>query len=262
MKLKKLSALTLAGITAAAMAIPASATSAIAIADVPAATYSVGIYEVTSSDFTVPAGQNRLLFDDNNVIMRIPGGTPVDDDYTTALQQNAELWNAVDSVTVSFIITCTDTDMAAGELVNWTNAYIQGGNVDGWDWKSFDYITEENPYEFGKEYTVTFDIASYQANWKGGLLKFGIAVGNNDIDDHNYHIEFTGLSVEGDQAVIDTYTAKAQELVAAATGTDTAPVETDGETTTSPETGVEGVAVFAGAALLAAGVVMVSRKRK
>jgi len=278
MKAKKIISLVASGLMMASTIVPASATANVDIKDVPQPKYSAGIFQVYDSDFEVSRGGDKLLSDDSTTILLIPGGGPAEDDLDSKLQQNKELWHAVDSITVRFIITKKTSDLTdngiglttddiinkikdnaakeeAGEPTediefDWMQFYIQGGKRSGWLWtdaiyanqKYMDEIkpeTDGGPIAYGEEIEYTFDIKAImedpdnaKAFENDGILKMGMKVANAEWDEEfllnddpdaepksdKYHIEFTGLSVKGDEEIINKYAQKAKDLVEAEGG--------------------------------------------
>ncbi len=312
MKLRKI----MAGVVASALAVSSLA---IATSAAGSNSYTIekGIFGVTSTSFVAKAGNGVMLAGDEGsefaYIMDIPGGGPEDaesaESCQAVLEQNYDLWSKIDKVTVKFKLTLSADDAAAIEAEEkdgegyFTMAFLQLGNAAGWKWndsgstpdlcKITGGTDEAGNVILGEEATVEFNPkAAIEAYGKTdptcGVLKMGLTVGNNGIDDLTYNIEFTDLQIDGDQATIDKYTEIAKgidtwgAIGGGSTTPDTEAPDTEAPDTEAPDTekpadnkpvngdsskdnagtGVESVAVVAGIAVLATGAVIVAKKRK
>lgn len=279
MRARRLLALVVAGAFTALSAVSVGATtedfkatSNVKYSDVVKPKFSCGVFQVSDAEFEVQRGKALLLSDDNNVIMLIPGGGPaVEEDadgkvtnpevLKDKVQQNAELWQAIDSITVRFILTKEGgkTQQETFDIMkkeaedevpdnqrfkfDWMQTYIQGGKMHGWEWTDAMYVNQDymeefqpegdgGPVPYGEEMEVTFDIKKYYADAtekglpEGGILKIGIKATNEladpdyELDMTNtveptfdkYKIEFTGMSIKGDEAIINKYAEIAKTL--------------------------------------------------
>lgn len=280
MRAKRILALLAAGLFTAVSAISVGAdddfmaTSNVKYEDVPKPKFSCGVFQVSDAEFTVQRGKkSKLLSDDNTVIMLIPGGGPaVQEDadgnvtnpeaFNEKIQQNPELWQAIDSITVRFILTKEGgkTQQETFDIMkqeaedevpenqrftfDWMQTYIQGGKMHNWEWTDAMYVNQDymdefqpeaegGPVPYGEEMEVTFDIKKYYADAaekgleEGGILKIGFKATNElpETDEYildttntvkptfdNYKIEFTGMSIMGDEEIINKYADLAKTL--------------------------------------------------
>lgn len=313
MRAKRILALLAAGLFTAVSAISVGAdddfmaTSNVKYSDVTKPKFSCGVFQVSDAEFEVQRGKAVLLSDDNNVIMLIPGGGPaVEEDadgnvtnpeaFNDKIQQNPELWQAIDSITVRFIMTKEGgksqqetfdimKQEAEDEVpenqrfkFDWMQTYIQGGKMHGWEWTDAMYVNQDymaefqpeaegGPVPYGEEMEVTFDIKKYYEDAKekglpeGGILKIGFKAVNEladpeyELDMTNtveptfdkYKVEFTGMSIMGDEAIINKYAELAKTICEDAGHLDkyepieefvkpNVPLEPLGDSDTTPDT--------------------------
>jgi hypothetical protein len=209
---------------------------------ISASAYTIekGIYGVTDMNgITIPDGSDIELGGDESgdnaspyaYVMNIPGTGPVSAEATaeTALEQNAALWSAIDTVSVDFSVA-----NQSGADVDPSAFYVMGNMELGADasFAKFDSsnnpefvsitpdITAETPFAFGSVYTLTFHPKAAMTNaavantGKGGVMRMDLILGNDDVNPMKVDIKFDNVTVTGDQTAITKYTELAKELTA------------------------------------------------
>lgn len=248
-----------------------------------AATIDKGIFTVTDSSFTVPMMTDYTLGSDDgqpgSEVMDIPGGGPIDGDFKTALEQNGELWYSVEEVKVKFTLTTASNPDEADFDGFFVQGVFQLGDTSGWAWADNDGKPDlvsiepsigESGFQFGEEYTLTYhprafmDASGTDENSQGGVLRMGLKIGNQGVDNLDFDIKFNDVTITGDNAMIEKYTALANEL----TGNMIEEVEETPEITEenpvqpSPKTGVTAdIAAFTALGLSAAAIMIACKLR-
>ena len=204
----------------------------------------------------------------------------VDSSMESALVEDEETGELVVPVATGAQVFCVDIDGLA-------TAMNAGKDAEGYD----DCKTGADKMAFAKAAGVeisdvkvtttnsdgtTTDVAVNQDNVIFGDIEgngkirieifnaYGDTVNNPAVDvadinfDEKIAVTFTVSGIGGDAAADDT-TAPVEDTTTTTTDDTTTSTTTD---KTSPETGVEGIAVVAGVAALAAGALVVSKKRK
>lgn len=254
-------------------------------------TVNGGIYVLTDTTFTVGAGEEYILgFDDDS--MNLPGGAPVDGDFYNAIEQNGDLWYAVDSVAVTFTLEpasqASDASHAASHAYSPT--YVQGvfqlGDSSGWAWADStnqpEFVTIEpdvsDGFSVGGEYVLTYYPKTFMESSgvfkdeQGGVCLMGLKVGNYGETPLEYRIRFTNLLICGETDKITEYSAVADEIALQEAKLDDGkiiadmpPLQEEAVLTLpeqNPSTGVKEVLGFTGWALISAGAMILSKKHK
>jgi hypothetical protein len=187
-----------------------------------------------------------------------------EDVHDKLVAQNGDFWSKINSITATFKLNGDFAPEDLGDVAAW----YQLGETTGWNGNWYIDIGSwaVDPRGPGSEFSVTWDFSTvpFQAGVGGGLLKLGIQISNSGIMPIDVGIEWTSVTIDGDQAAMDEMTAAVSaqrgggaEAPAAAGDTD-APAAADKG---GADTGVADVAVIGGIALVAIGAVVMTRKK-
>jgi hypothetical protein len=169
-----------------------------------------GIYNVNDTTFSLAPGQEYTLGADD-ASMDIPGGPPVNGDFYSALEQNGDLWYAVEYVKVRFRIA-VDGDV--------NGIYLQGvmqlGDMSGWAWSDSDNQPEfvalaSLDGQLDGRFEVTYfpryfmEMSGTYKDEQGGVNLMGLKFGNSATETANITVTFEDVMICGDTEKMLSY---------------------------------------------------------
>jgi hypothetical protein len=200
-----------------------------------------GIYNVNDTSFALaPGAEYTLGIDDGS--MDIPGGPPVNGDFYSALEQNGDLWYAVEYVKVRFRVA-----VEGDPNVIYLQGVMQLGDMSGWAWSDSD-----NQPEFVSLTSVdgrlngAFEVIYYPRYFmemsgtykdeQGGVNLMGLKFGNSGGSPANLTITFEDVTICGDTEKMLSYGSEIGVVIESGAPQETRNDEYPEDGYTPPET--------------------------